>query len=469
MQDEYNFLQMELEGVLNASNDNIVITDGTGRVLKVSANCASIYGKDKSYLVGKTVYRLEEEEIFSPSVTGIVIKEKKEIQVMQKTTNGKVVMATGIPLLDQENRIQRVISFSHDLTEIQNLKEDYNELQKKMSQYKSEIEELKEKDTGIGTIVIKDEKMRKISETVQRVAASDATVVLLGESGVGKTLFARMLHNNSDRKEGAFREINCSAIPSSLFESEMFGYEAGSFTGANNKGKKGIIELAHKGTLFLDEIAELPIDIQVKLLKVLQDKTLTRVGGTEQIEVDFRLVVATNKDLKEMMIKGKFREDLFYRLSVIPVTIPPLRERIDDIYMFIHHYSMKFNKKYKTEKTFHTSTIDSLLQYEWPGNVRELENLIERLILTSDTNVIHPEILPFINNDEKLIYDQINWSMETFENQGQTLQDALHDVEKRWLKRAYRQFKTTYEMGKYLGLSQATVVRRLKKYNINSK
>jgi TyrR family helix-turn-helix protein len=309
--------------------------------------------------------------------------------------------------------------------------------------------------------------MQKILDLVKRVARSDVTVFLSGESGVGKNVFARALHDHSERKDEKFIEVNCGAVPSSLFESEMFGYEAGSFTGASKKGKAGLIEMADKGTLFLDEIGELPLDIQVKLLQVLQNKKVTRIGGNRSKEVDFRLITATNQNLKEKVAEGKFRQDLFYRLNVIPIEIPPLRERKEDIYQLIQQFLSEFNEKHQANKILHSTTVDVLMNYEWPGNVRELENLMERLVITSDTSTIYPSNLPFVDEKD---YPDADWSaLEAFESRGLTLQEALEEVEEKWLRRAYRQYKSTYEMAEFLGLSQPTVVRRLKKYKINSK
>src|SRR6478736_4569133 len=428
-------IERELEAILHASNDNIVITDEKGCILRASQNCRDIYGYDVPELVGQTVYELQDRGIFSPSVTIEVLKKKKEVQLMQKTETGKVVMATGIPVYDEYQCMKRVISFSHDLTELQRLKEDYQQLEVKMKIYQLEMEELREQQSN--EMVIRSQAMKKVWSIINRVADSDATVVLLGESGVGKTAFARALHYGSERKEEPFIEINCGAIPASLFESEMFGYEAGSFTGASTKGKIGKVELAHNGTLFLDEIGELPLDMQVKLLKVLQEKTVTKIGSERAKYVNFRLIVATNQPLEEMVKKGTFREDLFYRLHVIPITIPPLRERKEDIAALLYHVLHKQNEK----------------------------NKIERLVLTTDENSISPKDLPFYT--EKIKSDKEEWeTLDTLTSQGMTLQQALAEVEKNWLIRAYRQCQTTYEMANALGISQPTVVRRLRKYNI---
>ncbi|QQK75762.1 sigma 54-interacting transcriptional regulator [Salicibibacter cibarius] len=454
-----DLLHVEMDGILKASNDNIVIADGDGQVLKVSPNCEVIYGESQSYLVGKSVFELEKEDIFVPSVTARVLKERKDVQLMQRTVSHRVVMATGIPIYDDNKNIIRIISFSHDLTEIHKLREDYEQLQVKMQQYQSEIAELKEKDSSNRDVVVKSKKMKRIMHLIKQVAKSDATVLLTGETGVGKNVFAQPLHDNSERKEEQLIEVNCGAVPPNLFESEMFGYEAGSFTGANKKGKAGLIEMADQGTLFLDEIGELPLEIQVKLLQVLQNKKVARIGGNGSIEVDFRLVVATNQNLENKVKKGEFRQDLFYRLNVIPVEIPSLRERKEDIYQLMHHYLSKFNEKYQTNKILNSTTVKALINYDWPGNVRELENLLERLVIISDSLTIYPPDLPFVNEED---HPDEDWStLEAFESRGLTLLEALEEVEQKWLRRAYQQYKSTYEMAEFLGLSQPTIVRRL--------
>lgn len=462
MQSVMDVLELELGAILKSSNDNIVITDGNGVVLRASPNCLSIYGKEVSYLIGKSVYQLEKENIFSPSVTARVLKEKKEVQIMQRTPTGRVVMATGVPVFDKQNNIIRVISFSHDLTELERLKEDYEKLRRQMEHYQIEMEELKQEN-----MVIQSKVMQRIWKLVHRVAKSDATVLFLGESGVGKNVFARALHQNSPRRNQPFIEVNCSAIPESLFESEMFGYEKGSFTGAQKTGKPGLIELADKGTLFLDEIGELPLSMQAKLLKVLQEKKVTRVGGIKERTIDFRLIASTNQNLEKMVKQGKFRQDLFYRLHVIPIYVPALRERKEDIFMLAQYFLEKFNQKYHTNKYFHPSIVDHLVDYDWPGNVRELENMMERLVITSETKAIYPEYLPFSIQKHPHSAPSRQWLEK--EKKPATLKEAIEQVERQWLLHAAKQCKTTYEMADYLGISQPTVVRKLKKYGINSK
>ncbi|WP_078596590.1 sigma-54 interaction domain-containing protein [Evansella clarkii] len=469
MKNKVELLELELNALLTSSKDNIVITDGKGTVLKVSPNCLDIYGVGYQDIIGKTVFELEKENIFTPSITVKVLKEKKERQSMQYTKAGRTVLATGMPVFDDDGSIVRVISFSYDLTEIEELKENYDELQKRMGQYEYQLEELRYKDAFEEGIVLKSKAASRVWKLIERISRSEATVVFLGESGSGKNVLARALHNRSDRAGGSFVEVDCSAIPESLFESEMFGFESGSFTGANKKGKQGLIELSDGGTLFLDEIGELPFVVQSKLLKVLQEKMVTRVGGLNPRKIDFRLIAATNQDLEKMVKEGKFRQDLFYRLNVIPIEVPPLRERKEDIPLLIKHYLQVHNEKYSTQKQFNPLALEQLISYNWPGNVRELENMIERIILTSDQDIVGTESLPLTVQQYFGESAQDITEMPAGGEEAADFRQALENLEKRWLRRAYRQFKTTYEMAEYLGISQSTVVRKLNKYHINSK
>ncbi|MEK4221293.1 sigma 54-interacting transcriptional regulator [Bacillus sp. FSL W8-0116] len=455
-----------LDAIVKKSKDNIVITDGNGVVLRASPNSYAIYGSSTDDLIGKSVYQLEEDHIFSPSVTIKVLNERKEVRVMQNTKTGRSVMAIGLPIFDRSNEIIRVISFSHDLTEIEQLKEEFKQLQKKIERYETEIQELRDNEQIEGNTILKSKAIQQIWQLIKRVAKTDASVVFLGESGVGKTHFARALHQASERANEAFIDVNCSAIPESLFESEMFGYEPGSFTGASKKGKTGLIELADQGTLFLDEIGEIPLSMQSKLLKVIQDKEVIRIGGVRPKKVDFRLITSTNQNLSEMIKHGSFRQDLFYRLSVISITIPPLRERKEDIAMLAYYYLQKFNEKYRMRKSLHPATIDKLIHYHWPGNVRELQNMMERLVITSETNIIHPDNLP---SDIQMDRTQKTDSLLLKNMKGKTLREAMEEVEILWLRRAVKQCKTTYEMAEFLGISQSNVVRKLKKYRIKLK
>jgi transcriptional regulator with PAS, ATPase and Fis domain len=302
--------------------------------------------------------------------------------------------------------------------------------------------------------------MKEVLEIVNRVADADATVLITGETGVGKEIVAREIHKNSLRKDGPFIKVNCASIPESLFESELFGYEKGAFTGATNNGKLGMFELANKGTILLDEIGEIPLNIQSKLLRVLQEKKVTRLGGTSVQKVDVRILAATNLDLKKQVEKGLFREDLYYRLNVIPINIPPLRERREDLFILAAHFLAFYNSKYNKDKTLAHNATELLRYYPWPGNVRELKNLIERLVLICPQEIITDKCISKIIGEKEVepIYDNSYEKMH--------LNDAVATVEKELIYKALKDHGTTRGAAKVLGVSQPTIVRKANKYGI---
>lgn len=457
-----------LDTIIETSNNNITIADGNGIILQSHPTHWSVYGIEPNDYKGRSVFQLEQEEILTPSISATVLREKKPVQLLQRTKTGTVLMTEGYPIFNDNGEIIRVISYALDQTEIKELQEQYNLLESKLQTYQIEVENLRKNEGALH----RSKEMEHVVKTIHRVAHSDATVLMLGESGVGKSMYAREIHHHSNRKKEAFIEVNCSTIPETLFESEMFGYESGSFTGAQKKGKPGLIEQANNGTLFLDEIGELPLSMQVKLLKVLQEKKFMRIGGKKEIHVDFRLVAATNQDLEKMIDQGKFRLDLYYRLNVIPLHIPALRERKDDITFLLNYYIDLMNNKYHSMKKLHSTTYDLLIQYSWPGNVRELENLIERIILTSEGGTIYPSDLPSTIRSQMqipldvenaaIIEEEVAPTYEIFEQSD--LKTALEKLEEHYILKAYKTCHSTYEMAKQLGISQPSVVRKLKKY-----
>jgi transcriptional regulator with PAS, ATPase and Fis domain len=457
-------LELMLAKIIETSNNNITITDEHGIIVRSNPTHWTMYGLPADAYIGKSVYELEESGVLSPSINALVLKEKKEVQILQHTTSGKVVMSTGFPIFNKEGRLVRAISYSQDQTEIVNLQKQYEQLQSKMAGYQTEVEELREKEASHHPILFRSATMQHIFTTIQRVAKTDASILFLGESGVGKSTLARYIHDQSERHKEPFIEVNCSTIPETLFESEMFGYEPGSFTGAHKSGKQGLIEQADQGTLFLDEIGELPLSIQVKLLKVLQEKKMMRVGGKKERHVNFRLITATNQPLKQMVDAGTFRFDLYYRLNVIPIRIPPLVERPDDIAILLQHYLQLINGKYKVEKKLHATTYDLLVHYDWPGNVREMENLLERLVLTIEDQVILPLHLPIELQQNRTDAVEYPLSFESKVVEKKTLKETVEEVEIEMIARAYQQCKTTYEMAEHLGISQPSVMYKMKKY-----
>jgi PAS domain S-box-containing protein len=449
----------ENEQILHSLKDDILITNVDGIILKVSELTGKIYGVDSESLLGKSVYDLEAQGLFTPILTPIVVKENKKITFVQTTNQGKKLLVTGIPVYNERGELYRVVSYSHDITELAEYKDFLITMEEEMEKVKSELGLLRSKQLHDAGIIANSEEMKKVVSTALQLSEVDVNALILGESGVGKSLLAKFIHNKSHRCNGPFIEVNCGAIPDSLFEAELFGYESGAFTGAHKKGKLGLIELSDGGTLFLDEIGELPLHHQVKVLKVIQEKQFYRVGGTNPIKVDFRLISATNKDLKKAIQEKAFREDLYFRLNVVPITISPLRNRTEDIVPLIHLLLQQFAEKYKKDKKLDEAVIHHLLHYKWKGNVRELVNIMERLVVISPSTLITVEQLP----------DHIKKSLSPLSpslDDHQTLKEILDKTEKEVLLNARKKYKTTIRMAKALGISQPSIVRKMKKYQI---
>lgn len=445
----------ELDFILDSIHEDILIADAKGVILRVSKSFESMYGVKREDVIGKTIYQMEETGLFKPSITAMVLKSGEKVTMRQKNNIGRDIVVTAVPIKDDNGEITKVISFSRDITEFIALQEQYHQLETKMEKYTAEINDLRERSRSRTNVIAESDSMKMVVDLALKAAKYDTNVLIAGESGVGKTMLARFIHANSSRVDESFVEINCGAIPENLIESELFGYEAGSFTGASRRGKMGLIEIANGGTLFLDEVSELSPNLQVKILKVIQDKNFIKVGGTKETQVDFRLITASNKDLQGQVDKQLFREDLFYRINVININIPPLRERTEDIIELTRFKMNFFNEKYGVNKTLSPKTYQHFLSYGWPGNIRELENMIERLIITTEPQEIGVELLPahIVNSGEK----------ETT-SEGGTLFDALKLCEKQQIEKAYAKHKTTIGVAQELGISQPTASRKIKEH-----
>ncbi|MBD7963426.1 sigma-54 interaction domain-containing protein [Fictibacillus norfolkensis] len=449
----------ENEQILHSLKDDILVTNVEGIILKVSEVTGKIYGVESDSLIGKSVYDLEAQGLFTPILTPMVVKENKKITFVQTTNKGKKLLVTGIPVYNEQGELFRIVSYSHDITELAQYKDFLFAMEEEMQRVKTELELLRSKQLHDAGIIAKSEDMKKAVSTALQLSEVDVNALILGESGVGKSLLAKFIHNKSYRSKGPFIEVNCGAIPDSLFEAELFGYEPGAFTGAQQKGKVGLIELSNGGTLFLDEIGELPLQHQVKVLKVIQEKQFYRVGGTKPIKVDFRLISATNKDLQKAIHEKQFREDLYFRLNVVPVTIPPLRKRTEDIVPLLHMLLQQFEEKYNKKKRLDEAVIHHLLHYEWRGNVRELINIMERLVVLSPTTLITDEHLPdHVKEGASIPSPSIHTE--------QTLKQMLDNREKQILLAARKKYRTTIRMAEALGTSQPSIVRKMKKYQI---
>lgn len=451
-------LLFRYQKIFECLEEEIFVADSKGYVLQINPEAEKVMGVKAEDVVGRHVSELVEQKIFSPSSTLKVLEQKKKVNLILKMRSGQSRLATSVPVFNDKGEILFVISTTKDVTELVQLRKELEEKKTELEQKTSQLDRLQEEVFAEINFISNSKQMNCIKETIVKIADTDLTVLIQGESGVGKEVVAKTIHHLSDRKNRPFIKINCGLIPENLLNSELFGYEEGAFTGATKKGKIGKIELAKEGTLFLDEIGELPLSLQVKLLEFLQDKEITRLGGTKKIKVNARVVAATNRDLQEMVKEGTFRKDLYYRLNVMPITIPPLRERWEDIPALVQYFLRTFNNKYKMHKKLDPETMDGFLQYDWPGNVRELEHVMERMIVISDSDVLTPEHF----------HDTIK---EKPRHQGKVIctglmpyKQAKRELEQQLVQKAYEMSRSTYKAAKILQIDQSTVVKILKKY-----
>lgn len=452
------YLLQELDTILELYSDGIFITDGDGKVLRINRACERMDGVRREDILGRNMKDLVFEGVYSQSVAIEVLKSKKGVRVFQTVKDGKLLISTGVPVFS-DDKVSMVIVNVKDVTELNNLKKELEQAKNFTEKMSQELEDLRMAHEGLDSLVLASTAMKKIISLALKVAKVDSTVLIQGESGVGKGVISGFIHSNSERKSKPFMKIDCASIPETLIESELFGYERGAFTGAEKSGKIGLVELADSGSLFLDEIGEIPLNVQAKLLRVIQERKFMKVGGKELIPVDIRIIAATNKDLSAMVRDKEFREDLYYRLNVIPLHIPPLRERREDIQPLVQKYLDIFNSKFNEHKIPNPELLKILLDYDWPGNVRELENMIERLVVTSNDDIITINDLPkhMIPSEEPSLVMN-----------GDSYKDIMDQYEERLLKAMTEKSKSTYEMGRYLKLDASTVRRKLKKHHIKT-
>lgn len=456
-------LSIELDTIIDSSNDGLFICDGDGVILRINPASERMTRLRSKKFVGKNIRELVKKKIIDKSVTLEVLKTRKKVNMLQKTWAGKQLFITGNPVFDTNGNLFRVVVNERDITDIKKLQQELEEKSELTAQYKRDLLEKQIEETESRHIVAKSSNYVKIIQKAIKLAEVDSTVLVLGESGTGKGVIADLIHKYSTRADHPMIKINCGSIPDSLVESELFGYAKGAFTGARQKGKPGKFELADKGIIFLDEIAELPLSSQVKLLKFLEDGVISRVGGTGNKKVDVRIIAATNRDLKGMIENKQFRSDLYYRLNVIPLKIPPLRKRKECLVPLIDYYLNFFCKKYEKQKlTPSSEAVDALVAYPYPGNVREMINICERLVVMSQDKNIEYKDLP--GSVQKKIKAG-NPVLEGW-NQGQTLQEMVEELEKTVLATVLKKCRTQANAAKMLGLNQSTIARKLKKYHL---
>jgi len=452
-------LSKNLDAVIESSYDGIYITDGKANTLRINKSYERITGVNREEMLGKNMVELEREGIISKSSSLIVLEKRKTATIQQRFRTGKDALVTSTPIFDEDGEITMVVTNVRDITELSKLKEQLKEKNELAKRYYSEIEEMRMQLLNKEDIVSEDESMLEILRIAKRVAKLDTTILILGETGVGKEEVSKFIHKKSKRSNKPFIKINCGAIPENLIESELFGYEKGAFSGAKREGKMGLFEVADGGTLFLDEVGELSFDMQVKLLRTLQEGEITRVGGVSPIKINVRIIAATNRNLDKMVDEKLFRKDLYYRLNVVPLAIPPLRERRQDIIPLIRYFLSQLNEKYSWNKAFSGDALDYLYDYDWPGNVRELKNIIERAVVMTNENSITSYHLSKIINNNNSEKRKLN-----FQDENMFLKDAVAKLENKLITAAYERYGNVRDAAKALGIDASTFVRKRKKY-----
>lgn len=460
--------QLLLSHLIDSSYDGITVMDPHGRIIWYNKAFLRISGLAPHLLDTLTVDEVMEKGFVKMAVSKEAIIHRKTITKLNQYSTGIEALVTSTPVLDEEENLLFVISNIRDLTELNKLERQLDQTNSLTESYRKTLQELQLPSKDGKQIVYRSPTMEKIISLVQKVSAIDTPVLILGESGVGKDVLANYIHFISDRHDkGPLVKVNCGAIPENLLESELFGYEPGAFTGAARQGKAGLFEVADKGTLFLDEIGEMPLSLQVKLLGVLQDMKIQRVGGTKSIPIDVRIITATNANLEELIQTKQFRKDLFFRINVLPINVPPLRERLEDTFVLLMHFLQMFNQKHGREKTFPPHVIDQLLAYPWPGNVRELRNVVERLVILSDDDIIHEALLPpniYQHKPAKKfsIYNDMGVAKDSY----LSLKEMLNEYEKTLLASYLSTYRPMKRCAEKLQIDLATLVRKKKKFGL---
>ena len=421
----------------------------------VNSSWEKLTGFSRDDVLGRRANDLVAEGKYTQSVAELVLKTGQTETIQLEITDGErtkqKILATGVPIFDANGKVWRVVANIRDMEMFSQI----NSLDRKQ-RFKSEESPQPHAESSVDKpeVIVKSQAMQHTMDMIARVAKTDATVLFSGETGVGKDVAAHMLHSLSDRSHRPYIQLNCAAIPGPLLESELFGYVSGAFTGAKRGGKMGLFEVAQGGTLLLDEIGELPLELQAKILRVLQNKEVFKVGSSKAKALDVRIIAATNRDLKRMVGENQFRADLYFRLCVMNIVVPPLRERKEEIPYLISHFLKVFNNKYGRSVALDERALSLLVQNEWVGNVRELKNLVERLVIMGDS-VITPEHLPL----------EYQWSTVKLSTSS-SLRQAKDEVEYEILRQVAGIYPSTRKIAKALGVSQSTIIRKLKYYQI---
>ncbi len=458
----YKELSEQLDVIIESSHDGLWISDAEGKVVRVNQASLRFAGVKAEEVIGRSMEDLVAAGQFDRSATLEVLKHGTAVSLVQTQHDGKQLMVTGNPVYDENGDIRLVVVNARDLTALNNLQAELEESRVLTQHYRLELSQLHRLQDLSSQLVMRSAAMLRVFDTAMRVAQVDSSVLIVGESGVGKGLLAKVIHQASPRQEGPLVRVDCGGIPASLIEAELFGYEKGAFTGALESGKPGYFELAQGGTLLLDEVGELPLGVQAKLLRFLEDNEVVRVGSTTPRRIDVRVMAATNRDLEEMVGAGQFRQDLYFRLKVVPLNLPPLRQRVEDIPPLISHFLDLFNQKCNADKKLSPAAVDCLCRYPFPGNVRELANLVEQLVVLTPGEVVEVPDLPQPVREAQP-------RLEADSPAGQwSLPRAVARLEGEMIAKALKTFGSQREAAKHLGIDHSTISRKLKKLGLDT-
>ena len=451
--DAFGFDQEPMRSLLDALHDGVYITDANGITVTINKAYERITGISRAEVVGFHMADLVKAGFISKSASLEVIRERRPITLAQTIHNSRKIVVTGTPMFSADGSIAYVVTSVRDITELllaKHAQEQLEQIQRIREAYKvPEVMAL----SAPG--VITSQQTEPCFALACRVAKTTAKILIHGETGTGKTLLARYIHQQSDRADGPFMELNCTTFSEGLLEAELFGYTAGAFTGASPRGKQGLLDVAHGGTLFLDEIGDLPLALQVKLLKVVEENRYLPVGGTVFRHANVRLITATHQDLNERVKQGLFREDLFYRISVVPLWLPPLRQRRDEVIPLLNYYLDHFNQLHGVERVWNPEALELLSSYSWPGNIRELINLTERLSVTVSDNEITATALP---NE---IFPSTPFSQPPVSGD---LRQQVMQFEQQIIQQALTRHGTTRAAAAALGIDQSTLVKKQRRW-----
>lgn len=464
---ETNLLkELDFREIGDHINDGIYISDGNEKTLYVNKAYSRITGIRPEEVLGRYVSDLVTEGLYKFAVTPEVIKLKKQVNsIGQSLRNGTKMLISGDPVFDQDGNVKKVVATNREITELLAMQAELEASQQKIKAVEAdknkgmmEIEHLRNLNRSSG-LIGRSTEIQQVITLIHQITGLEVTVLITGETGVGKEVVANEIYTHSTRKNGSFIKVNCAAIPANLLESELFGYEKGSFTGASSVGKIGLFGLADKGTILLDEIGEMPVELQSKLLRVIQHKEITRVGGRAPVKLDVRIIAATNCNLLELVKQGKFREDLFYRLNVFPIFIPPLRLRTDDIEVLAEHFLKIYNVEYSKQVRMERSGFDMLKKYSWPGNIRELQNIVERLVIVSAPKA-------FISSEQIGTLLNLDLNITEQSNNEIGLREIVEEVEKKTIEKTLLLYGSTRRAAAVLGIDHSTIVKKAKKLGI---